>query len=154
MDINQLTTQIGVALAHSDDLLTWALDTYQRSHQVFIAADERDLPGEQSCPFVVLNSVGTAAGQSRQYKTHTVGFRCYVHDDTAPVQLLDNLRQFSGEARVETFRKKIETVVDARFGDEFLIDVDMEIDAISDYPFCGAVMTIELKQPWTGDPLD
>lgn len=156
MDINTLIEDIAVSIATDSAITTWASDTYDTLHTVFIGEDSRDPIGEDQTPCVVIFPVEKRVGQGQSEKLHHIEIDCCVYDESAEEFDESNITGFAGVKRLEAFRKLVETaVVAADVGNGLFNSVDIEYDAVESFPFCTCGMLFEINEKITmgSDPL-
>ena len=148
MDINSLIDSLVNSIATDTALTAWCNSTYNKAHTVFVSFDERVLPGESDCPFVVVYPVQKQVGQSRGVKSHHVEIDCCIFDESLRTFTPGNITGYAGVQRIEQFRKLVETAVTSTSLTNCLFDgLDVEYDVISQFPFhqCGMLFEINEK---------
>ena len=157
MDINTILTDIAQDIALNADLGAWSTVTYGRTHEVFINIDRRNPPGEDNCPYVVLYPISKNVGSGESVKRHGFEIICCVNDDSSRTHAETNVTEYEGVQNIETFRKKVETIIDGTdIGGAFVETVDIEYETIEMFPFMMAGMVVSIHEDWSfGDnPLD
>ena len=157
MDINTILTDIAQDIALNADLGAWSDVTYGRTHEVFINIDRRNPPGEDDCPYVVLYPISKNVGSGEGVKRHGFEIICCINDDSSRTHAEANITEYEGVQNIETFRKKVETIIDAAdLSGAFVETVDIEYETIEMFPFMMAGMVISVHEDWSfgEDPLN
>ncbi len=152
MDINTLIDTAAVALAEDSQLQDWADTNYERPVTVFVNIDERDPPGEDQMPCVVIVPAEKTVGYGRSEKSHRIIVVAWLIDETRQELAEGRIVKFAGAARIETMRKRIENVIadlDLGDADPLLEQILIEYDTVTQFPLFEAAMTITLTESVT-----
>jgi hypothetical protein len=156
MNINTLLDDLSNAIAVDSETATWCQSTYGRDHQVYVNLDDREPPAASGCPYVTLWPDSKKVGRGIGQKQHTIEVVCVIHDESSRTRSEDNVIEYEGVKRLETFRKHVETAIAAvDMGNALLDELDIEYDPVSEFPFMAADMVITITDEWTigSDPL-
>lgn len=156
MNINTIISDMAQDLALNAGLLAWSKVTYGQDHKVYINIDRRNPPGEDDCPYVVIYPITKNVGSAESAKKHGLEMVCCIHDDASRTHAETNVTEYEGVQNIETFRKKVEGILDdTDLGDAFIETVDIEYDTIEMFPFMMAGMVVSIHEDWSfgDDPL-
>ena len=151
MNINTLISEITQAIATDNTLRTWSLSTYDQVHKVYVNADAKNQPGEADCPFVVLFPSSKVVGETQSTKYHELVVMCVVNDSSASLENygLDNVTEYAGVVRLETFRKYVESAISTEISSDStnfmnvsINMVEVNYETMEEFPFMVAEMLI------------
>ena len=157
MDIILLMNDMVYAVAADSGLNGWCNITYGRDVTVYKNVDIRELPSPDECPYVVFVPESKSVGREVTEKETVIRVLCCLHDEESVAGPLENIVEYSGVDRVETFRKYVETAIaGVDIGNASLKEIDIGYETIEVFPFFEAVMMITFTEQWvTGsDPLE
>ena len=151
MNIATLIDTIAEALAADTALQGWAALTYEQDATIYVDIDERNPPGPDQMPCVILYPDNKSAGYGRSEKQHRVIVEVWLHDDESRIRLAEHIIEYLGVGRIETMRKHVENVVAGiDLGDDGLLEeVLTEYETVAQFPLFVAVMAMTITEPVT-----
>jgi hypothetical protein len=109
VNLNTILSALRDGIAGDEPLDLWSVATYGQRHSVYVGLDTNNPPAESAYPVISLYILGKTAGVAQDTITHTIGVACGVIDSTSTVNGDTNVTEYNGVARIEDFRKLIET---------------------------------------------
>ena len=129
------------------DTGTWCQATYGQKHQVYKNFDERDPPGDEKCPYILIYPAAKKAGHHVNQKTHAFETVCCIYDESLVTGGTENITEYHGVQRLETFRKYIEAAILVSVPSKTELAVmEVEYDTITNFPFMAAGMILEITE--------
>jgi hypothetical protein len=156
MDINTLIDDITTALSQDATLQAWAHDIYDRAAKIYTNIDIRNPPTGDDCPYIVVFPRGKVCGYYVKEQDHAIEVDCCITDESVRDRDDENIVEYLGVSRLETFRKYVETTIAGVDLDNGIIDeIHIEYNVMEFFPSMVAEMTIGIKKPVTlgVDPL-
>lgn len=146
MNISTLYDTLSTGISGYTPLEAWALSRYGKSHTIIGRADKRDGPDETDCPCCVLTPIAKEMSQEDRRVYHDFSLDVIIYDGTS-----------LGFKYVEEFRVLLQDAMKAAVagGNINLVDIRVDYDLSSSFPFIGCGMLIRFLESITlgTDPL-
>jgi len=150
MNILTLIDTVVDGIARSATILDWTNDNYGNDQYVFVNFDIENPPGESYCPFSVIYPEIKQVGQGRSQKSHIIHVVNCLHDSSRREKPgYGNVIEYNGVRKSEEYRKLVETEIIGLSLGNVLINIDVEYDPITDFPFFWTFMAISVEEAVT-----
>jgi hypothetical protein len=147
MDINTLIETFKAALAQDQAMATWAMATYGQTHKVYLNLDIHDPPAEADCPYIVFFPDSKTSGPASGRKRHSFQLMSCVHDDNSVINAENNVIEYTGVKKLESFRKLAENALaGASIGNAVIDILEIDYETIDSFPFMLAATRMEVGE--------
>ena len=149
MNIDTLVDILFDAFIADSSILSWCNTNYSTPHTIYKGIDLRNPPDENDYPIITIWPISKMGGDSQEMQSHGVVVTAGINDSTLSTDTDTNLvvaKKYRGLARIEAFRKLVETSVTTEIGSntnttEIMNDtLEIMYDPVDCFPFFFAVM--------------
>jgi hypothetical protein len=158
MDLNPLIKSCKEQIATDADLDSWCQAAYGQAVKVYGNFDERMPPGASDCPCVAVFPNKKIYG-GKEY-ADVLAFVCRLYDESAQVHAgIENIVDYAGVENIEDMRKLVLAVIAGvveASGSARIVEVTVEYDSISYFPFIEVAAAVAIETPYTigsGNPV-
>ncbi|MCA1990379.1 MAG: hypothetical protein LDL07_14770 [Desulfarculus sp.] len=136
------------AILASDDLADWCQEQFGKPLTLFIGMDQRNPPGEDACPLIILTPEGPASdgeapeGGQRRYP---IGVRWGVVNDG--VTTVGNVITYPGQAQADRMGQLIWAALEDGCEDMSLPQAEPELEPIAYFPLIPGWMLVTVTVP-------
>ena len=143
MDIVDKMTAV---LAADAALTDWADDKYDKAVTILIGLDERNRPGPEACPLILIRPDRQDTGQSVTEMKHRVQIDWAVHDDT--VTTTGTVTEYTGVRRVDEMGRLIWAALCAGISSHVAMDqAEYVLETVERFPMLLGGMDITINVP-------
>lgn len=158
MNIDTLVDLLIDAFVADAAILSWCNTNYLTPHTIYKGIDLRNPPPEDDYPIIHVWPIYKSVGYSLAQKPHGIGIVTGINDSTISSDTDTNLvtvKKYRGLARIEAFRKLIESSVETEIDSntntiELTIDsLEISYETIESFPFFLAINTYILTEVYS-----
>lgn len=131
ISLMDVVDEVVAVLAADAALLAWSKTHYGSDPALFVGLDERDRPGPEACPLVLIRP--DRQTESDGYYVFSVQIDWAVHDDTATVS--GTVREYAAVRRVDEMGRLILAALEAGLPDVLgMTRTDYQLETVERFP--------------------
>jgi hypothetical protein len=146
ISLMDVVDKISAVLAADAALAAWADDKYDTTVAILVGMDERNRPGPELCPLILIRPDRQDIGQSVTQMQHRVQIDWAVHDDT--VTTAGTVTEYTGVRRVDEMGRLIWDALCSGISDHVAIDQsEYVLEIVENFPMLIGGMDITINVP-------
>lgn len=146
ISLMDIVDKIVAVLAADAALTAWADDKYDTTVTILIGLDERNRPGQELCPLILIRPDRQDLGQSVTEMQHRVQIDWAVHDDA--VTTTGTVTEYTGVRRVDEMGRLIWDALCAGISSHVVMDAsEYVLETVERFPLLLGGMDITINVP-------
>ncbi len=141
-----IVDKMSAVLASDTDLAAWVDEKYDKTLTILVGLDERNRPGPESCPLILIRPDGQGLGQSSGQIDHRVQIDWAVHDDA--VTTTGGVTEYTGVRRVDEMGRLIWDALCSGISSHVAMDqAEYVLETVERFPLLLGGMDITINVP-------
>lgn len=146
ISLMDIVDKIVTVLAANAALIAWADDKYGKALTILVGMDERNRPGPESCPLILIRPERQDLSQSSSEQAHRVQVDWAVFDDT--VATTGTVTEYTGVRRVDEMGRLIWAALQSGISTHVAMDQsEYVLETIEKFPLLLGGMDITINVP-------
>lgn len=146
ISLMDIVDKISTVLAADTALTAWAGDKYDATVTILVGMDERNRPGPDLCPLILIRPDRQDLGQSVTQMQHRLQIDWAVHDDT--VTTTGTVTEYTGVRRVDEMGRLIWDALCSGISGHVAMDqAEYVLETVERFPLLLGGMDITITVP-------
>jgi hypothetical protein len=146
ISLMDIVDKISTVLAADAALIAWADAKYDKALTILVGVDQRNRPGPESCPLILIRPERQDLSQSSSEQTHRVQVDWAVFDDT--VTTTGTITEYTGVRRVDEMGRLIWAALQSGISAHVAMDQsEYVLETVEAFPLLLGGMDITINVP-------
>lgn len=146
ISLMDIVDKISTVLAADAALIAWADDKYDKVLTILVGMDERNRPGPDACPLILIRPERQDLGQSIGESSHRIQIDWAVFDDT--VTTSGTVTEYTGVRRVDEMGRLIWAALCEGISPQVAMDqAEYVLETVEKFPMLLGGMDITINVP-------
>lgn len=146
ISLMDIVDKISAVLAADAALIAWANEKYNKALTVLVGMDERNRPGPDACPLILIRPERQDLGQSIGESSHRIQIDWAVFDET--VTTTGTVTEYTGVRRVDEMGRLIWDALRSGISNHVAMDQsEYVLETVEKFPLLIGGMDIAINVP-------
>lgn len=146
ISLMDVVDKVVTALSTNAALIAWADATYDKTITILVGLDERNRPGPETCPLILVRPESQSLGQGAAEMQHRVQIDWAVYDDATTTS--GTVTEYTGVRRIDEMGRLVWDALKAGVSDEVAMDrSEYVLETVERFPMLLGGMDITINVP-------